>query len=523
MTWRRLALICLPLLLLFALATPAAAARDVVHVHGRADVVDPDDPAATWVNITFQTAFAGRRVAISAYDRRAVPRVLLLRQDGSLRRLPEFDGPIPEPTITFYEIEPHTFEIGGQSMTIAASNSLLLVGNNYSTRSRDFSGYRVGDFQGSVGRWNRCDGLGNAYPNVIAVSGRAFAHAFCDPERLGVAVHDLGRPGSRPRRLGPPAGYRVDDLELLSAEMAGRFLAVRWGYRAGGVLQVFDWRSGREVYRLPPTEIVSDFSFALQRDGKVAVTQKDYTSEPTNCDRHTRFAWYSPSEPRAHPLPYRPCGPDLRMARDRIVYRGPGRFGTMLWMTDIHGRAPLRLSGTPWVLGGFDDLLPPFDFDGKRIVYGEPGCVDERVVRDSVAAIARRGYLHGMTCPVRFVGRHPISQTRDGRVAARIACPNGCTLFWWVDDVERRGATLLAGGDLKLPAGTTRTLRSSHTALPHNGRKPRRRRVRVVITAEQPSGAVKTIARTVTILTTREPRADGVRRLRRAAPGRAGD
>jgi hypothetical protein len=321
-----------------------------------------------------------------------------------------------------------------------------------------------------------------------------------------------------PRRLYPPAGYRLDQLDLPTVDMAGHFLALRSATSLRGLLQVFDWRTGREVYRVPPSELSNDFSFALQRDGKVVVTQRDNSapSEPTNCEFHTPLTWYSPAEPHAHALSYRPCGPDLRMARGRIVYRGPGRLGSMLWMTDLRGRPPLRLSGTPWVLGFIEDLHPPFDFDGRRIAYGEPGCVDERVVRETVAAIARRGYLHGMTCPARFAGRDPISERHNGKLTAKIACTSGCTGSWEVDSLGRHPETLVDGGNFRVPADATRVLTSAESALPRyqSRRERRRRQVRVVVTVEQPSGSIKTIARTVTILTTRDAGARSGRRLR---------
>jgi hypothetical protein len=71
----------------------------VVHVRGRIDVRGPD--GELWTNTTLQTALAGRRAVISAYDDDVIPHVLLMRRDGSLRALPRYDGPLRMPAITF--------------------------------------------------------------------------------------------------------------------------------------------------------------------------------------------------------------------------------------------------------------------------------------------------------------------------------------------------------------------------------------------------------------------------------------
>ena len=487
-------------LLVVALAASPAPARSVVQVRGSADVTDPEG-GAFWTTVTLQTVLAGRRVAISAYDHEVIPRVLLMRRNGSVRLLPEFDGPLDLPAITFYRFAPHAYAVGGQTQAIAASSTLLVVANSYSTRNSDFGGYRVGGFHRPPGRWHRCPGIAELFAIPLAVSGSAFAHPICDAKSIGVVVRDLRRRGSPARRLKPPAGYRLGQLDLPSVKMAGRFLALRSGEYSKGVLQVFDWRSGREVYRVPPSELSDDFGFSVQPDGKVAITQRDIAPVETSCERHTRIAWYSPREPWPHTLPYRPCGPELAMARDRIVYPGSAGLGSALFMTDTRGRKPLRLSG---MLGYWDPSLPPFDFDGTRIAYGQTACIDERVVRDKIRSIARRGYLRAMTCPLQFAGRNGIDEGWGGTISVRVRCPAGCKGAWSIDTVGRHHRMLVDGGDFRLPPGIG-TLHSVESALPQKyaSRKPAHRRVRLVIRAQQPNGPDRTATRTITILTTR--------------------
>jgi hypothetical protein len=496
---RRTALACL---LLLGASASGAQARDVVHLRGRADVRGPSGETATLTDL--EAVLAGERVLIAAYDRNAIPRVRLMRRDGSLIQLRQYDGPLRMPAITWTMAGRNTDLIAGHDAHIAASGSVALAVHDYSAAHAELSGYRVGGFHGRPSDWRRCYGLQR--DTTIAVSGTAFAHPTCHGPDASITVRDLRHPRRRPRRFAPPKGHGG-----LEVRMGGRFLALasfRYGSRGSSrVLQVFDRDSGREVYRVPREDLRQSFSFALQSDGKVVVAQYDLNppaSVPASCDYHAPLAWYSPAEPTAHELPYRPCGPDLALARDRIVYRGQNRIGTILYLTDVRGRPPMRLNAMPWAQDFVFDRLPPFDFDGSRIVYAEPDCANERIVRDTVAAIERRGYLGRVRCPVRFAGRNPVGQRRDGRVTATIACPSGCRASWHVRSAGERPRELLDGGKARLAPGR-RTLLSRGTALPrrYSDRKPRRRPVDVVVYVEQPDGTYTHETHRTTILTTR--------------------
>jgi hypothetical protein len=493
---------------LLACAAPAGA-RDVAHVHGMAEVHAYDGTAADLTGLPL--VLAGGRVVTGVYGDRAVPRILLMRHDGSLRALTAFDPPVDVPAITFERAGPNRTDVGGSDEALAASGSLLLVANSWGTQKTSGSGYRVGDVDGDDARFHRCRGVGGSWPPAIAVSGRAFAHDVCGPPGGGVVVRDLARPNASPRRFEPPGDYRVDHVTPSGVRMAGRYLALASSFGRRGMLQVFDWRTGREIYRVPPTALDSAFSFALQSDGKVVVNQPDHGQPDTSvCEGHAPLRWYSRREPRPHVLPFRPCAEDVAMARGRIVYRGPGEEGTALWMTDTSGRPPLRLSGPPWVTDGID-FLEPFDFDGRRVAYGEPACVDERVVRDTVAAIERHGYLRAVSCTARFAGRRPVEEWEDGTIAVRVRCPSGCEGNWAIRTAEPHGRLLLDGGGLHVPRGTTQIQRSVESALPRRraGRKPRRVRVRVVLYVVQPGGTYRRFTHTTTIRTTRSPRGSG--------------
>lgn len=498
------------LLVLFLLGAGPAAARDVVHVRGLAEVQSPFGELATFAALG--TALAGPRAVISSVDENAVPHMFLMRRDGSLRPMPRYDGPLAMPALTFIPRGPNSGDLGGQTAGVAASSSLVLTTNVYSFARGTSAGYRVGGFHGRPSQWRRCYGLQRAFS--VAVSGSAYAHLQCHGPDLGVVVRDRRRPGLRRRLFAPP--HYDPSSQSPAVQMAGRYLALRSTARHTyrGLLQVFDWRKGREVYRVRLPK--GGFSFDIQSDGKVAVVKPAIDSDaPVTCDLQAPVAWYSPSEPRAHVLPSRVCGPDVAIARDRIVYRGPGSFGSVLWMTNVHGGPPVRVSGSPWMIDFIVDLLPPFDFDGRRIVYGEPGCADERVVRDDVRAIARRGYLRAAICPIRFAGPSPIVERPDGRIAVTVECPQGCRGGWWVADAEHPDRLLVSGGDLQLPRGQVRTLVSDESALPRRlaGRTPQRRRVRVVLTADQPIGTTKTTVMETTIRTTR-----GAAERKRAVP-----
>lgn len=484
-----------------------AAARDVVTVHGRAEVHAEDGTIAELAGL--ETVLAGGRVVIGAYDDDSVPRVQLMRRDGSLRSLTAFDAPVRLPAVTFDPTGPNSGDIGGSDQSIAASGRLLLVADSWAGHGRKGSGYRIGGFDGRASRFHYCRGFGESDQFPIAVSGRAYARLACDPRARGVVVQDLERPDRPAGRFDPPRGYRLAAPEgQRPVAMAGRYLALSsFSYPRSRALQVFDWRSGREVYRVPPAALADELSFGLQSDGKIVITQTDEGGpDGSSCEPHTPLAWYSPSEPTAHPLPYRPCAHGLAIARGRIVYRGPGEFGgSALYMTDVHGRPPVRLSGSPWVTDGGFDELQPFDFDGTRIAYGEPVCLDQRVVRDTIGAIERRGYLRAVTCMARFAGRHPVEEWEDGTIAVRIRCPSGCDGDWWIETAGPHPRGVLTGGEVRVPSGTTQVLRSSQSAFPRGraGHRPHRVRVRVIVSIAEPGGTYRRFTRTATIRTTR--------------------
>jgi hypothetical protein len=468
-----------------------AGARIVVPVRG--DLVhDTEIGELTLSNNN--VALAGSDVVFTQYGRLAIPEVRLLRRDGSVRTLAQFAGPLRVPgyTVTEKRVRSAAF-IGGQSLDVAASGSNLLVLYRYESASGVVEGYRAGRLSGRAPPWVRC----REWVEVPAVSGLATAYVGCE-RKNAVAVRDGGE---EPRWFTAADGWVVHDIAL-----AGRFLAIHSAPPCcepadRQLLQVFDWRSGQEAYRVPG----SFEEMALQADGKAVVSEDIPARVVPNCGDPRSLTWYRPEEPGvAHVLSARACGwggRGLAIARDRIVFRRPAGNGSLLWMTDVSDRAPLQLSDGPWATPGGDNA-PPFAFDGTRIAYLTGDCTRQRLVRDTVRAIETNGPGRSPTCPVRFAG--PIRQLGDGRLEIEVVCPRGCIGSW--DVMREDGRKQLIPGDyFRLRPGVRTTLRSSGSAFParYRGRARLRRRVPVTVWADQPDATERRAIRRTTVVTTR--------------------
>ncbi|HAL28629.1 MAG TPA: hypothetical protein DCP25_18130, partial [Chloroflexi bacterium] len=115
-----------------------------------------------------------------------------------------------------------------------------------------------------------------------------------------------------------------------------------------------------------------DLGFALQRDGKVAVSYRVVAIAQAG---PTTIAWFSPSAPRVHVLPLHGSDTGIRIAGDRIALaRYVTRSASVLVVADLAGRArPVARFASPVRLRG------RFDFDGRQITWASDRVTSTRV------------------------------------------------------------------------------------------------------------------------------------------------
>ncbi len=205
--------------------------------------------------------------------------------------------------------------------------------------------------------------------NTLALDGgmAAYLQVDCEGQRMRVVVRDVGHSG-RP--------LIVRDATLSSGccrdvAIAGRFVA--WSERNEVV--VYDRLARHVAYRTrlgPEAGIDVDLGFALQRDGKVAVSYRVVAIAQAG---PTTIAWFSPSAPRVHVLPLHGSDTGIRIAGDRIALaRYVTRSASVLVVADLAGRArPVARFASPVRLRG------RFDFDGRQITWASDRVTSTRV------------------------------------------------------------------------------------------------------------------------------------------------
>jgi hypothetical protein len=238
------------------------------------------------------------------------------------------------------------------------------------------SEYWVAAYRGPARRVLRCKGD----TRDVGVAGRTVAVLGC-PTRSEDKIHLFDLPtGTARRTIAPPRGYDFVDVDA-----AGPFVAGEAARRNDDLVIVYDGRSGRELYRAPSSAF-NEGEYVLQADGKLVVPAAEGAPE---CG-----SWYSPSEPVAHPLTFRPC--IGRMANDRIVTIEPAdpRGGTTrLVLTDLRGSPPVAITPP----ADLDDSLG-FDFDGRRVLEAVPVCHGVDLVAEHLRDMLRRGPRRARRC-----------------------------------------------------------------------------------------------------------------------------
>jgi len=218
-----------------------------------------------------------------------------------------------------------------------------------------------------VGAWNRrfhvLKAIGencmNYGPDVDGTRiAFAASCAVCPCWHLG--IDDVA--DSKPPRILTPS------REFEEVRVAGNYVAGSTRRE----ISVHDLKTDRRIMYRPPlpppffwAHRMNDvpFQFDIQADGK-AVAVWGYSEE-------TKTAWFSPEEPDAHALPFRPFfdsnSPEIaiRLAGDRIAFeRKFGNAKSELVVADLGGKIQQVASfdRTHLRVGGFD-------FDGKRLTW----------------------------------------------------------------------------------------------------------------------------------------------------------
>lgn len=398
-----------PLGLVLAL-TACAPAAAVTHLGGVSDTAD--DPGALAVTPrALIYSSAGDEEPYGIFEQRAERRVRRLRQFESLRAL--------RPRLRYDEVV-RGIQLAASSSLIAVAVSTVGVFVDGAEDSSD-PGPSALDVAAPTGRAIRIQSCRAAELGPVAVSGRTVAYvgAGCDNARAGIGVRDIASGAARVLR--PPAAGRFWDVQLAGRHMAG---AVEGGSSDGDVI-VYDWRRGRELYRIPGPP------FALQDDGKVATLGG---APQPGCDVGDA-RWYSPAEPRAHVVPERGCFDDwVFMAHDRILssrfLSAPVARGDLAQsdfvVSDLAGSDTMPLFTAQ---AGSSLLRVPVYFDGTRVGYSTPGCdARDRMVVDTVDHLARTGPVGQELCTV-SLKRVPAQVKVRGRLhrfVLEFACRHGC-------------------------------------------------------------------------------------------------
>jgi hypothetical protein len=205
--------------------------------------------------------------------------------------------------------------------------------------------------------------------NTVALDGgiAAYLEVDCEGQRMRVVVRDVGHSGKP---------LIVRDATLSSGccrdvAIAGRFVA--WADRNHVV--VYDRLARRVAYRArigPEKGIDVDLGFALQRDGKLAVSYRLVEFARAG---PTTIAWLSPSAPRLHVLPLRGSDTRIGIAGDRIaVLRFITPSMSVLVLADLAGHAQRVAGFAPPVR-----LRGRFDFDGRHIAWASDRVTSTRV------------------------------------------------------------------------------------------------------------------------------------------------
>jgi hypothetical protein len=201
---------------------------------------------------------------------------------------------------------------------------------------------------------------------------------------------------------------------IYSPRLAGRYFAfLRSPFR----LVVHDWQAGAQAYGLVLPETRYPQSLDVDGAGRAAVLTRD-PDESTNSCVSDRISWLSPSEPRLHELPGRPCGTAVRIGADNVLFE-TGRGGhRTLQVTALDGSSPRTLAR----FGGVRSF--GFDSDGLHAAYALRTCGGGiAIYRESVS---ERAFSAGSRrCPLSI--RSTRLRSSHGTARLTLSCPRACT------------------------------------------------------------------------------------------------
>ena len=299
------------------------------------------------------------------------------------------------------------------------SASSLLV----STVRRTYDGGSVlgdwevggGPLRGRLRRFRRCSTESD--PPSVAVSARigAYQDTPCENAHDRIVVRRLDSVGAAPVFAGEAGTGHMD--------LSGRYLAQDTGFRRA--LRVFDVRTGRLVLRVDGAFVEDGngpSAFAVQSDGKlVAISQRR---------GRCTVAWYSPAEPRPHPIGPSHCASEVHMQGDRVAWIRATKRRRQLAVSDLDG-PPRIVASFPAARRYATSVWSRFAFDRGRLAYGVRRC-------DGRTTLLLRRSLRGpvfrdrdpVTCPMRFPRRRLSMRRGSDRLRVPIRCPRGCAGGW---------------------------------------------------------------------------------------------
>ena len=213
---------------------------------------------------------------------------------------------------------------------------------------------------------------------------------------------------------GPAQTFHFPGASRARVKLAGHYLAVSVAAVSNARIAVIDVSAGSQAYAV---NVPSPATFALAADGTLIA------GTGTGCaSTLTGLAWYSPSSPIAHALPYRACG-TLLLRSGEVIFEGagPDHFVTVE-RGDLAG-APATvlttLSASGVLIDGNDSEVlaaDTRDCQGGWEEFVAPGGPPDNP-----------GPRH---CPVAFTSHHAAATYDSGElsVVVPLRCPIGCDI-----------------------------------------------------------------------------------------------
>ena len=213
---------------------------------------------------------------------------------------------------------------------------------------------------------------------------------------------------------GPTQTFQFPGASRVRVKLAGHYLAVSVAAGSNARIAVIELSTGSQAYAV---NVPRPATFALAADGTLI------TGTGTGCaSTLTGLAWYSPSSPIAHPLPYRACG-TLLLRNGKVIFEGarPDHFVTVERGDRAGAPATVltTLSASGVLIDGSDSEVlaaDTRDCQGGWEEFVAPGGPPDNP-----------GPRH---CPV-AVGSHHAAATYDSgelSVVVPLRCPIGCDI-----------------------------------------------------------------------------------------------